>query len=483
MVKRKAPGIEEFIPPDSHVDSARTVTLKKMERILGDINRSEEKARKYVVQVRMKMEEEKTKKVLPSRKRKNDDCGEKPHKRFKTGMNDKLTDAITNLTKVTKRKAKKYEELKKKKASKICVKKKDLEKKYYEAYSIERWASIAPIIFDRLFDVPKRLRNIITRTVTTDGVSASWHCKKSKQIPAKRQQDAEPKVIDRIPVSGQLGTHGVDCLLTSKALRNATVIAVDPGHASLISAVRLHKVMVPLKIPQRPTSRQMALLEKKQQLKMTSYELKNTTWRDMNGSRRLLDKIQSQFNQRGMKSAIELLAGTKRFTVDPRVYMDHINARLESSFKFIEIMSLRNKRRWKMEAYSTEQRAVEKLSTQLLEHASPQVIVVWGNGGFPPTSKGHASAPNKKLRRCLSRKMPILVVSEHNTSKRACCCTRAPLDLDNCRRSSYKRRTTVKKCPRCKTLLGRDMNAAVNISKMFLHQVRSSSKTLAPHLC
>ena len=145
-------------------------------------------------------------------------------------------------------------------------------------------------------------------------------------------------------------------------------------------------------------------------------------------------------------------------------------------------MSLRNKRRWKMEAYSTEQRAVEKLSTQLLEHASPQVIVVWGNGGFPPTSKGHASAPNKKLRRCLSRKMPILVVSEHNTSKRACCCTRAPLDLDNCRRSTYKRRTTVKKCPRCKTLLGRDMNAAVNISKMFLHQVRSSSKTLAPHL-
>jgi hypothetical protein len=30
-------------------------------------------------------------------------------------------------------------------------------------------------------------------------------------------------------------------------------------------------------------------------------------------------------------------------------------------------------------------------------------LLVWGNGGFGPTSRGHASAPNRKLQMALSR--------------------------------------------------------------------------------
>ena len=40
--------------------------------------------------------------------------------------------------------------------------------------------------------------------------------------------------------------------------------------------------------------------------------------------------------------------------------------------------------------------------------------VLWGTGGFGPTSRKHAAAPNKKLRSLLNRHLvrPILLVSE-----------------------------------------------------------------------
>jgi hypothetical protein len=56
-------------------------------------------------------------------------------------------------------------------------------------------------------------------------------------------------------------------------------------------------------------------------------------------------------------------------------------------------MQARCPRRWKFESYSQEQHAVEKLSTALLGGLSPSnTLIVWGNGGFGPTSHGHASA-------------------------------------------------------------------------------------------
>jgi hypothetical protein len=55
--------------------------------------------------------------------------------------------------------------------------------------------------------------------------------------------------------------------------------------------------------------------------------------------------------------------------------------------------------RWKFECYQKEQLAAHQLSKDLLLGCTGPSIVVWGNGGFGPTSRGHASAPNKRLRR------------------------------------------------------------------------------------
>jgi hypothetical protein len=101
-------------------------------------------------------------------------------------------------------------------------------------------------------------------------------------------------------------------------------------------------------------------------------------------------------------------------------------------------------------------------------------LVVWGNGGFAATSKGHDSAPNKKLRKQLSHFMPIVTGTEYNTSKLTCCCHVKATKLMT---KDYEGRETVLRCDApddkqkaCRKLLGRDENAAHNILYIFQHQ-------------
>ena len=135
-----------------------------------------------------------------------------------------------------------------------------------------------------------------------------------------------------------------------------------------------------------------------------------------------------------------------------------------------------------MEQYSQEQRAVEKLSTQLLGDVSGPVLLAWGNGTFGPSGKGHASAPNAKLRHMISHKVPIVLVNEDFTSQRASCCTTDPICLKPCRSKDYRRWTTVMKCPSCEILIGRDVNAAINIAKNLKHQTETVSSAMASHV-
>ena len=144
-------------------------------------------------------------------------------------------------------------------------------------------------------------------------------------------------------------------------------------------------------------------------------------------------------------------------------------------------MELKNPRRWKFEAYKTEQRAVHKLVTDVLgkKTNTRNTLVVWGNGSFGPTSKGHASAPNKKMQREIARFVPLVLVNEFNTSKKTNCCE---LDGVALRTKQYKKRTTVFQCPGCKRLLPRDVNAAMNILRVFLYQAETQSENIPLYL-
>ena len=97
-------------------------------------------------------------------------------------------------------------------------------------------------------------------------------------------------------------------------------------------------------------------------------------------------------------------------------------------------------------------------------------LVVWGNGGFGPTSRGHASAhasaPNKCLRQKLSQYLPIVTETEYRTTQLSCC---HHMKTVRCNKAGRKR-DTVKRCVMCNTLLGRDTNATHNIADIFHHR-------------
>ena len=247
----------------------------------------------------------------------------------------------------------------------------------------DQWRNVFDIVFPRIFIPPKRLKGV--KVVTTDGISASWHMERTPGAkPSRKTQFLQGPIQP-----GQYGTHGHDTVFTCP---DATIIAVDPGHATIISLVRQHSGE-----------------------KISKLEVKNTVWRNWNGNRRYQQKVQV-FNERcdGMGEAIAALS--KSPSGDLTNYGDHIKARLNTIPVFVRVMKLKCKRRWGF-AYRQEQRA-HKLAAAVLDGVETNVIVAWGNGSFGPTSKGHASAPNKALRRSLSRFFPIVLVDEHNTSKK-----------------------------------------------------------------
>ena len=130
-------------------------------------------------------------------------------------------------------------------------------------------------------------------------------------------------------------------------------------------------------------------------------------------------------------------------------------------------------RRWKFDAYQKEQRAVTKLVMSLLGGLQPSnTIIVWGNGGFGPTSRGHASAPNKKLQSLLAHHIPLVVGSEFRSSITSAC-HHGNVNPISCERGL--RRHTVVQCQACRALLSRDANAAHVIADIFVEMKASKS--------
>jgi hypothetical protein len=129
-------------------------------------------------------------------------------------------------------------------------------------------------------------------------------------------------------------------------------------------------------------------------------------------------------------------------------------------------MQVKAIRRWKFAVYQKEQRAVQKLATSLLGGLRPSnTIIVWGNGGFGPTSHGHASAPNKKMQSLLSKYIPLVVGSEYRSSKTSACHHGELQELSPAKKTT---RCAMMKCKACHTVLSRDKNAAHVIADIFL---------------
>ena len=258
---------------------------------------------------------------------------------------------------------------------------------------------------------------------------------------------------------------------------------VDPGHANLMAVVRvlrlsekLDKKSVETKAGGKKQKRKENLQRHLEARQRSLFNLSNNEWSAncgrLTNRRRNLD-LASKLE---LQASIDLLSLASSRTGFFDKYWLHVRARIQTAPVMQTRMKTKICRRWKFEAYQKEQRAVKKLSTDLLDGMSPKdTLVVWGNGGFGPTSRGHASAPNRKLQMALSRYLPVVVASEFRSSQTSTChhCC-----IKSVKRQGQKQRATVLKCLGCATLHSRDFNAAHVIADVFLAMQATHSSGL-----
>ena len=355
----------------------------------------------------------------------------------------------------------------------------------------DQWKAFHHQLTRVLFCPPPNILSHWNGVVTTDGVSASWHMVKSqpkapsymrptqKKAPtpsAKLKPKPEVLAVSKFgPVSAShrpvdYGTHAKDMFIERGGDLN--IIGVDPGHIMLIDAVREHTgpVIVPTLAPNasRTSIKRARLPAKLAQKNRTHFSLSNGAWKNVCGRTTVRDKNLNLHNNLCLQPAVNILAEASAKVGTAAEYLLHVRARLRTMGAMKSRSQTKAPRRWKFECYRLEQLAARKLSKDLLGDCTGNSVIVWGNGGFGPTSRGHASAPNKRLRRLLSKYVPIVLSSEYRSSQCSACCHRA---MTSKKRTNGKR-AEVKQCtnPTCKTLLSRDVSAACVIIDIFKFQ-------------
>jgi hypothetical protein len=115
--------------------------------------------------------------------------------------------------------------------------------------------------------------------VTTDGVTANWHCVKvdTSQPKGKGNKKKNQVHVDKLSPK-HFGTFPKEVMF---GLRPKNIIAVDPGHANLIAAVRVHEHMVLTPSEQSLTKSQKRKQNLQKQLEARNrslFNLSNKEW-------------------------------------------------------------------------------------------------------------------------------------------------------------------------------------------------------------
>jgi hypothetical protein len=381
-----------------------------------------------------------------------------------------------------------FEESKLQLAKKLAVKPPPLSKKKNpELVDSAEWKLGHRIIAPLLFYPPKDVKKTWNGIITTDGISCSWHRVTEDVVVPKPKLKSKSKSSKKAPVSvivplselgrvdpqdqpKEYGNHGESVWIDRGPLN---IVAVDPGHATLIDAIRYHHDGAPSVEPlpdnnSKRHRRRHGLQTKLAEKDRTHFSLTNVHWQTVCGLRAATAKRRLLMSMMKFQPAVDLLAQHSSKVSSSAEYKLHMRARLQTLDVMKKYVKAKAPRRWKFECHRKEQLAIHQLSKDLFSGFTGPSILVWGDGGFGPTSRGHASAPNKRLRRLLSKYIPVIVSSEHLSSQRSACCHHK---MKDCRRKlPGMKRVTVKQCNRCKTLLARDVSAACVILDIFEFQ-------------
>ena len=276
------------------------------------------------------------------------------------------------------------------------------------------------------------------------------------------------------------GTHGKDVLIEPHGALN--IIGVDPGHAILLAVTR-ELASGPFEVPPitdpHPSKAKIRAYVRDRKLAeqgRNQFNLTTKEWYRWTGRAERNRKEYRLRKKMNLKPIYDYLSENSSKTVDVDVYCRHIRAVILTLPNLQERCRAKSPRRWNFECYRLEQLAAKKLSDVLLEGCTGPSVVIWGNGGFGPTSRGHPSAPNKRLRRLLSKYCHIMLSSEWRSSQRSACCHAKMQDRPS------RHRTTVKQCLKCRRLLARDGSASCIILDTFKYQRQNQTTDLPPWL-
>ena len=111
-------------------------------------------------------------------------------------------------------------------------------------------------------------------------------------------------------------------------------------------------------------------------------------------------------------------------TWDSNVYLAYVESTTATWWSRVwDEVSQPKHQKLRFSVYQKQQRAFHTVAVQLCNKNIANSVVLWGGGGFGPTSRGHASAPNKLLRRKLAdHGVKIFVVDEYKSSQLTACC-------------------------------------------------------------
>ena len=350
--------------------------------------------------------------------------------------------------------------------------------------SRDEWLSGHMMLIKRLFYPPSDVEKTWRGVITTDGLSCAWSRNTQQTVTptTKRKKEVASVVVPLStlgPVDPQarpkaLGKHGESVWIDQGPLN---IVAVDPGlPRTLIDAIRYHHHGIPVSmgpstLPERPSKNQKRrrhLQVKLAQKNRTHFSLTNVHWQVLCGRKKAASRREKLIQTMGMQPAIDLLAQHSSKVSTSAEYLHHMGARLATMGIMKKYVQAKAPRRWGFECYRKEQLAAHQLSKDLFSGCTGPSILVWGDGSFGPTSHGHAAAPNMRLRRLLSKYIPVILSSEYLSSQRSACCHSK---MKDCRKiQPGMKRVTVKQCTSCQTLLSRDVSAACVILDIFEFQ-------------
>jgi len=276
-------------------------------------------------------------------------------------------------------------------------------------------------------------------------------------------------------------------------------LGVDPGHSSVITVAgnfKSHGAQQRLGTESKGGSKKLNKETRKRRQKemgVSVYSLENYDWRLLTYS------VQS--NQRITQHKLN----TNPFDIEKRKRLLREGTFLDTSrwvFEYLEnfdmlyeqamhpllgLLGLKRDRALR-KAYKKVAQGIRESVRKVLGPVKlkGKLALVWGSGGFGPTSRGWASAPNKKLQSGLQKFFPIISSTEFRTS-RVCSKCQSEEDLKSGRGSYWvdgeKRKKEIRglrHCGNCNTTWNRDVNAALNILVLFWFQVENPEATALP---